>query len=121
MASSLGWGRGGISPPDSARQKHQASPGEGVWVNIWVEMSAGGVGGRASYGRIGAPHPDPQLIHFINIQAGQPRKTPGLYKYISDPRSARRCSEHGLERGGRKQERREGSGSSLLNLTCSCF
>lgn len=37
----------GISPPDSARQKHQASPGEGVWVNIWVEMSAGRVRGRA--------------------------------------------------------------------------
>ena len=55
MASSLGWGWAGISPPDSARQKRQASPGEGVWVNIWVEMSAGGVGGRARYGRIGAP------------------------------------------------------------------
>lgn len=74
----------GISPPDSARQKHQASPGEGVWVNIWVEMSAGRVRAEPLPERQEPPFPGPQLIHFINIQAGQPSKTLGLYKYISD-------------------------------------
>lgn len=67
--------------------------------------------------RTGTPFPRPSADkHFINIQAGQPSKTLGLYKYISgDSNGQRDCV---LSMGGKRRQEtggQGGSGSSLLN------
>lgn len=75
---------GSVSPTTRGDQSTRALSGEGVWVNIWVEIAAAGMVSRAGYLRKRPLLPGPRVIRFYKHPGKQPLKTPGLYQSVSD-------------------------------------